>query len=294
MPEMRPFNPRNIKANLLYLYYKDLAKVQKFYEETLGLKRVLDYGFVSIHQISQTSFVGLVDETRGSHKASEPKTVTLSFITEEVDGWYQYLREQGVGVHHPLGDASRHPTRGFVVYDPEGYFLEFETFLAHEQNSKLRTQLDQNKALHPEKGKNTTRPVELGIQGNVIWLYYKDLDVAQQFYTDVLDFKLLVDQGFAKVCGSSETGFIGLVDGSQGLHPFSKEKSVTVSFITDDVEDWFFHFKSKGIELHTPSISVEQNAVEKFLVSDMGGYFIEFDRFLDHELNRDILSLLKF
>ena len=292
MPEMKPLNPRKIKANHLYLYYKDLARAQKFYEETLGLKRILDYGFASVHQVSPTSFVGLVDATRGIYKASEPKAVTLSFITEEVDGWYHYLREHGVDMHHPLGDASRHPTRGFVAYDPEGYFLEFETFLVHEQNTKLRSQLAQHKALSPTKEQNTTRPVELGIQGNVIWLYYKDLDTALQFYTDVLDFKLLVDQGFAKVCESSETGFIGLVDGSQGLHRFSKEKSVTVSFITDDVKGWFSHVKAKSVELRTPSVRIEQNAVENFIAYDVGGYFIEFDRFLEHERNRDILSLL--
>ena len=30
--------------------------------------------------------------------------------------------------------ATRYPTRGFVAYDPEGYSLEFETFLDHAQN----------------------------------------------------------------------------------------------------------------------------------------------------------------
>ena len=37
----------------------------------------------------------------------------------------------------PVRDATRHPTRGFVAYDPEGYFLEFERFLDHPQNAAL-------------------------------------------------------------------------------------------------------------------------------------------------------------
>lgn len=283
----------NIKANHIFLYYKDLAGARKFYEGTLGLNRVLDFGFASIHQISPTSYVGLVDEARGMHKTDEPKTVTLSFITEEIDEWYQYLNEKGLKMHRPLGDATRHPTRGFVAYDPEGYFLEFETFLQHAQNDKLRVQLDKTKAVYPEKNQKTTRSEKLGVQGNIIWLYYKDLAAAQRFYERIMGFKLLTDQGFAKVYSSSKTGFIGLVDEAQGLHRFSEEKSVTVAFFTDDVKRWFSHLKNNDVKLHTSSIMVESEAVENFVAYDVGGYFLEFDRFLDHEKNHDIIAALK-
>jgi catechol 2,3-dioxygenase-like lactoylglutathione lyase family enzyme len=283
----------DIKANHIFLYYKNLAKAQEFYEETLGLKRVLDYGFASIHQISPTSYIGLVDETRGMHKATEPKTVTLSFITEEIDAWYQYLTGKDVPMHHHLRNATRHPTRGFVAYDPEGYFLEFETFLQSEQSSKLEQQLRETKAFYPVEGQKTTRPGSLGVQGNIIWLYYKDLAAAQQFYEEVLELDLLVDQGFAKVYSSSQTGFIGLVDEAQGLHHFSEEKAVTVSFFTDNVEGWFSHLKAKGVEFHTNSIEIESNAVEYIVVYDAGGYFLEFDQFLDREQNQEILNTLE-
>ena len=63
----------------------------------------------------------------------------------------------------------------------------------------------------------------------MIWLYYEDLDEALKFYQEVLGARLLVDQGFAKVCSSSATGFIGLVDGAEGLHPYTEEKAVTVA-----------------------------------------------------------------
>ena len=214
---MLDFEKLKINANHLFLYYQDLTRAQEFYEVTLGLKRVLDYGFASIHQVSPTSFVGLVDEARGMHKSSEPKSVTLSFITEEIDEWYQYLDVQGVGMHRPLADATRHPTRGFVAYDPEGYYLEFETFLQHEQNRELREQLFKSNPLYPGTDQATNRPVNLGVQGNVIWLYYRDLPEAQSFYEDIFGLDLLVDQGFAKVYLSSATGFIGLVDEIPGI-----------------------------------------------------------------------------
>jgi catechol 2,3-dioxygenase-like lactoylglutathione lyase family enzyme len=286
-------NSLNIKANHVFFYYRNLARAQKFYEETLGLKRVLDYGFASIHQISPTTFVGLVDETRGMHKTTESKSVTLSFISEEVDAWYQYLIGEGVGMHRPLKDATRHPTRGFVARDPEGYFLEFETFLQHEQNIELRDRLNKTKAIYPQEGQKSTRSRALGVQGNIIWLYYKDLPAAQRFYEEIVGLDLVVSQSFAKVYSSSKTGYIGLVDEAQGLHRFSEEKSVTVSFFTDDVKSWFLHFNAKGVELKSQSITIESDAVEYFVAYDVGGYYLEFDQFLEHARNQEILRTLE-
>lgn len=282
----------SIKATNVFLYFQDLANAQVFYERTLGLRRILDYGFASIHQISATSYVGLVDETKGMHHATEPKTVTLSFITKEIDGWYQYLTGKDVTMHRPLKNATRHPTRGFVGLDPEGYFLEFETFLEREQNTKLNRQLEKSSASYPTELQKTLRPDTLGIQGNIIWLYYKNLTAAQQFYNQILGLTLFVDQGFAKVYFSSDTGFIGLVDEAQGLHRFSEEKSVTVSFFTDDVQGWYSHLRANNVQLRTPSISIESDGVEYFVAYDTGGYFLEFDRFLDIEKNRNMLNIL--
>jgi catechol 2,3-dioxygenase-like lactoylglutathione lyase family enzyme len=126
-----------IQANIVFLYYKDIPRAQRFYEDILGLTLLVDQGFAKIYQVSPSSFIGLVDESQGLHRASETKPVTVSFVTEQIDQWYEYLVSKGVKVRGPVRDASRHPTRGFVAYDPEGYFLEFERFLEHGQNEKL-------------------------------------------------------------------------------------------------------------------------------------------------------------
>lgn len=126
-----------VQANIVFLYYKDIPRAQRFYEDVIGLHLAVDQGFAKIYQISPTSFVGLVDEAQGLHRASEAKAVTLSFITQEIDAWYDYLVSKGVKLRGPIGNATRHPTRGFVAYDPEGYFLEFERFLDDPQNTRL-------------------------------------------------------------------------------------------------------------------------------------------------------------
>lgn len=283
----------NIQANLVFFYYPDLDEAEKFYGETIGLKKVLDYGFAKIYQISQSSYIGLVDETRGMHKPTEPKTVTLAFVTNEIDEWYAYLQEQGVKIRNPLGDATRHPTRGFVALDPAGYFLEFERFLDFPQNEKLLPRLAAVKPFYPSPEQNTTRPQSLGILANVIWLYYQDIPEAQRFYEENLDLKLLVDQGFAKVYTSSSSAYIGLVDGAQGLHGFTEEKAVNVCFFSDQIDAWFARMQESGVKIRDPLEDAENFPVRTFVIYDVGGYFLEFDRFLEDERNHKILQSLQ-
>jgi predicted enzyme related to lactoylglutathione lyase len=130
-----------VQANIVWLYYKNLPAAQRFYEDVLGLTLTVDQGFAKVYQVSPTSFVGLVDESQGLHRASDTKPVTVSFVTEQIDQWYEYLVSKGVKTRGPVRDATRHPTRGFVAYDPEGYFLEFERFLDHPQNARLLSAL---------------------------------------------------------------------------------------------------------------------------------------------------------
>ena len=128
---------RQVQAGITFFYYKYLAAAQKFYEDVLGLRMMVDQGFCKIYQVSPTSFVGLVDEKQGLHSASETKSVTLSFVTKQIDEWYEYLRSKGTKLREPISNSSQHPTRGFVAYDPEGYSLEFEKFLDNPQNRTL-------------------------------------------------------------------------------------------------------------------------------------------------------------
>jgi catechol 2,3-dioxygenase-like lactoylglutathione lyase family enzyme len=283
----------DIQANLVFFYYPDLEAAEKFYGQLLGFEKVLDYGFARIFQISPSTFIGLVDETEGMHDPSEPKSVTLSFVTNEIDQWYRYLCDQGVAIQRPLSDSSRIPIKGFVALDPAGYFLEFETFLEHPQNALLHGDLASSQALYPLPQQETTRPEKCGILANIIWLYYKDIPEAQAFYEKNFGFKLLVDQGFAKVYSSSPTGYVGLVDESQGLHRFTPEKGVNVCFLTDEIEEWHAHFRAKKLEIKDELERLKSLPVNVFIAIDPGGYFIEFDHFLEDPKNQRIRELLR-
>ena len=139
VPEGLGFN-----ASVTWLYYKDLLGMQRFYEEVLGLSLVADQGWTKIYKVTDSSFIGLVDERRGMHSFTEKKAVNVSFILEDVDGWFEYVQQHNTfelrSTEIYVGPESKY--REFVGYDPEGYFMEFDRFLEHKDNAKLMEYLN--------------------------------------------------------------------------------------------------------------------------------------------------------
>ncbi len=101
--------------------------------------------------------------------------------------------------------------------------------------------------LGPRPDGESKRPKELGIRGNILWLYYRDLTAARLFDVDKLSAGLLVDQGFAKVMTASPSGFIGLVDGAEGLHPYTERKAVRIDLLVDDPSAWAAVMARRGL-----------------------------------------------
>ena len=279
-----------LQASNAFYYYADVEAAWAFYRDILGFETVADYGFAKILRVAPSSYLTLVDAERGMHTAEEPKSVTLAVVTEQVEGWYAYLTEAGVPMRAEYTPREGRPHDGFVAIDPEGYYLEFERFNPHPENEALLPMLS---AIEPLYDADGARPAELGVQATVLWLYYRDLDVMQAFYEDLLGVDLLVDQGWAKVYPVAGSGFLGLVDGKRGLHQATEEKGVTVSFFTDDVDAWLAHVAARpDIELRTPKVTGESGRVRVFVAYDAEGYFLEWDTFLDVEGNETLLRLL--
>ena len=125
------------KATVVWFYYKDMEGIQRFYEETLGFDLIVDQGWAKIYPIGPTGYFGLVDETLGMHNFTETKAVTLSIITDDVDGWYEYASNSpAIEMRsEEISDTERY--RAFVAYDPEGYFIEWDIFKDSDENKAL-------------------------------------------------------------------------------------------------------------------------------------------------------------
>jgi catechol 2,3-dioxygenase-like lactoylglutathione lyase family enzyme len=280
--------PRDIIANNAFFYYADLDGAWRFYQEKLGLETVADYGFAKILQVAGTSYLILVDATKGMHSAEEPKTVAMALVTDELEEWHARLKSLEVPMRGELKIEPGRPHDGFVAIDPEGYFLEFERFNAHPENEKLLPLLARAPSI-----RTAGRPKELGIKATVLWMYYKDMEAIQKFYEGVLGFEQVVDQGWAKIYATSKTGFIGPVDETKGMHRSTEKKGVTVSWFTSNVDAWFEYLKSQSsFRLRTQEILDESGKVRVFVGYDPEDYFLEFDTFLDVEGNEELLKRL--
>ena len=280
-----------IQATNAFYYYADVEAAHEFYTGVLGFETVVDYGFAKIMRVAPSSYLTLVDAAEGMHSADEPKTVTLAVVTEQVEGWFDYLTARGVPMRSGFTPAEGRPHDGFVAIDPEGYLLEFERFNPHDENTELLPVLSEIEPLGPHG--NGSRPADLTVQATVLWLYYDDIPSIQSFWERLLGVELLVDQGWAKVYQAGPTGFVGPVDGSRGLHQVTEEKGVTVSFFTSDVVAWFDRVREQGLELRTPEITDESGRVSVFVGYDPEGYFLEWDTFLDEPGNERLLELLR-
>ena len=111
---------------------------------------------------------------------------------------------------------------------------------------------------------------------------------------EALGAEVLVDQGWAKVLPASPTGFVGLVDGTRGLHTATPEKAVTVSFFTTALEPWLERLERVPGFTRRPPVenAAEGDFVRTFVGYDPEGYFLEWDLFLDQPVLRELLSLL--
>ena len=287
-----PYDDFGTTASNVFFYYADVEAATAFYREVLGLRVIADYGFAKIVQVAPKSFITLVDAAEGMHAADEPKTTAIALITDQLDEWWDYIRTQDVAMRSTDYDpVEGRPHHGFVAIDPEGYFLEFERFNEHPENERLIPVLRDAETLYPEPGTSNVPP-GLGFKSTVVWFYYKDMDGIQRFYEDVMGFDMIVDQGWTKIYRIGPTGYFGLVDETRGMHSYTEQKGVTMSFLTANIDDWFDYLNGRDdVEMRHDAV-VEEERYRAFVAYDPEGYYLEWDVFNDVPVNQKLLDAI--
>jgi catechol 2,3-dioxygenase-like lactoylglutathione lyase family enzyme len=286
-----PMQDFGTTASNVFFYYEDVEAATTFYRETLGFRVVADYGFAKIMQVAPKSFITLVDHTKGMHSSAEPKTTAIALVTDQLDEWWDYLQTQDIGMRsesYTPREGSAHD--GFVAIDPEGYLLEFERFNPHEENERFVPLLNATETLPAHPDSNV--PDGLGFKATVVWFYYKDMEGIQRFYEEALGFDLIVDQGWAKIYPVGPTGYFGLVDEKLGMHKFTEQKAVTMSFFTADIDGWYDYLSSNdSIEMRSQKIE-EEDEYRAFVAYDPEGYYLEWDVFNPIPANTDLVKAI--
>lgn len=117
-----------IGSHVVFQYYKDMAAAERFYGETMGLKKTFDQSWVKMFQLTAHSYVGLVQDGRGYYRApAATPAVMLSVESTDLEGWYQRLKKGDAKFLKELdtpSGKSDSPVNSILVKDPGGYTVE--------------------------------------------------------------------------------------------------------------------------------------------------------------------------
>ena len=119
--------PPKIDQMVTWVYTEDLPGTADFYAQTLGLEMILDQGACRIYRVSQSAFLGVCRTRPGRYV--EPKGVVLTLVSPDVDGWYARLKQRGVHLEASPGRSEQFNVYCFFARDPNGYLVEFQSFL---------------------------------------------------------------------------------------------------------------------------------------------------------------------
>ena len=118
----------DIKSQITWIYTENLEQTCHFYARSIGLELELDEGLAQIFTVTSTAKIG-VCTAMDNFRVTEPKGSMITFVCDDVDGWYERLLERGVTILE-----SPHILKKFNIYtlfveDPNGYVIEFQKFL---------------------------------------------------------------------------------------------------------------------------------------------------------------------
>jgi len=108
-----------------FLYTRDLEATAEFYEVLMGLPLALDQGDCRIYRVAENGFLGFCAREEAP---SDPGGVILTLITEEVDAWYAFLKDQGVRFEKEPAYNPKYAIYHCFLRDPNGYLVEIQRF----------------------------------------------------------------------------------------------------------------------------------------------------------------------
>jgi predicted enzyme related to lactoylglutathione lyase len=110
----------------------------------------------------------------------------------------------------------------------------------------------------------------------IVFLYYADLRVAEEFFGKGLGLQKTMDKDWVKIYSTVGGSSIGAVKEGRGYHRPSSAKPVMITWAVDDLESWYERIVTAGIKvLKEPQVATDPPA-KTFLVADPTGYTFEF------------------
>ena len=117
-------------GQIVFTYSDDLEASTRFWSETVGLALALDQGACRIFRTGRASFLGvctLPDRPRAT------AGVTITLVTDDVDGWHARLSARGVAFTHAPRLIGAIGVYACLFHDPNGYRVEIQRFEGAER-----------------------------------------------------------------------------------------------------------------------------------------------------------------
>jgi catechol 2,3-dioxygenase-like lactoylglutathione lyase family enzyme len=136
------FGAMGVRATAFSVYYNRLENVRSFFESLFAIEPEGSLHGVPLYRLSSSGFVALEEHSGPELVSPGENGMTLSFFTSDVDAWFERASNWSgfeLRTEEVLNEGGL--VRVFVGYDPEGIFLEWDTFLEVPENEALNGHL---------------------------------------------------------------------------------------------------------------------------------------------------------
>ena len=116
-----------LKQQITWVYTNDLEGTCAYYHRVLGLELERDEGPARIFKVGGRAAIGVCLAIEG--RVVQPSGGMITLVTDDVDEWYSILQEKGADLLGPPCRLEEFGIYGFFSRDPNGYVIEFQTFI---------------------------------------------------------------------------------------------------------------------------------------------------------------------
>ncbi len=120
----------------------------------------------------------------------------------------------------------------------------------------------------------------LNISSQITFLYFKDLDNADDFFQNILGLVLVEDQGWAKIYQISKGAFIGAVDEARGSLKAKEGSAVLITLCVEDVQGFADRLKEHNVNITKDVNLFEEIQIINCFFDGPEGYKFEIQEFL--------------
>ena len=117
--------PPKINQSIVFTYTDDLETGSRFFREIMELEFVVDQGPCHIFRLTETSFLGVCSLP---DRPSDNAGVTVTIVSDVVDGWHKFLVERGVEYMKEPSHSPRFNVYSSLFISPHGYRVEIQNF----------------------------------------------------------------------------------------------------------------------------------------------------------------------